>query len=297
MPGGGSEASERRARRLLLLGAAAGLAAAAAGLVVGVGDVDGAPGPDDVARVNGIAIPRDQHTRMVAALARDKRNPVSAADERHVLDRLIEEELLVQRGVEVGLVESDSRIRKAIVAAMIQSIVADAESAEPQDGELEAFFAENRAYFTSPPRLHVEHLTFRPQEGRASPAERARAARAALEHETPAAVRERLADAPVLELPAALLPPHKLREYLGPALVDTALALEGGGWSEPVETPQGWHLVRVVERSEPVPPELASVREQVAAEYRRRTGDRALREYLDWLRAEADVQLAPEAPR
>jgi parvulin-like peptidyl-prolyl isomerase len=110
-------------------------------------------------------------------------------------------------------------------------------------------------------------------------------------------VRERLADDPVLALPDALLPPHKLREYLGPTVLDAALGLEGQTWSSPLETPQGWQLVRVLEQTDPPAPELVEVREQVEAEFRRRAGDRALREYLEWLRAEADVALAADAPR
>lgn len=296
MPGG-SEGSERRAQRLLLLGAAIGLVAAAAGLVVGFGRPKTQPGPLDVALVNESTISRDQLERTLEGLARDKRNPITAEDERHVLDRLIEEELLVQRGVEVGLVESDSRIRKAIVAAMIQSVVADVESRQSDTDDLEQFFEENRGYFASPPRYRLERLSFRGVEGRTAPALRAREAFDALGTEPVPSVRERLSDEPVLRLPDALLPPHKAREYLGPAVLEAALSLEVGGWSEPLETPQGWQLVRVRERSEPPPPSFDTVRTQVEAEFRRRAGDRALREYLEWLRAEAHVVLAPDAPR
>jgi hypothetical protein len=35
----------------------------------------------------------------------------------------------------------------------------------------------------------------------------------------------------------------------------------------------------------------------VAAELRRREGDRALRDYLDGLRADAEIALGPAAPR
>ncbi|MGI9433144.1 MAG: peptidyl-prolyl cis-trans isomerase [Myxococcota bacterium] len=292
-----AESEARRARLLLLLGAAAGLIAAAAGLITGVGRGSAPPAAGEIARVNGAAIPREQLQRTLAALARDKRNALTPEDERHVLDRLIEEELLVQRGVEVGLVESDARIRKAMVAAMIQSIIADVESRQAEPGELERFFEENRGYFASPPRFRLERLSFRAADSREPPAERARGARAALDVESVAKVREDWTDEPVLALPDALLPPHKLREYLGPAVVEAALALADGTWSVPIETPQGWQLVRVVERSEPAPPAFEAVSAQVEAEFRRRGGDRALREYLEWLRSEADVVLAPDAPQ
>jgi len=292
-----AEGEARRARLLLLLGAAAGLIAAAAGLITGVGRRSAPPAASEIARVNGAAIPREQLQRTLSALARDKRNALTPEDERHVLDRLIEEELLVQRGVEVGLVDSDARIRKAMVAAMIQSIVADAESRQADSGDVERFFEENRGYFASPPRFRLERLSFRAADSRTSPSERAREARTALDVEPVAKIREDWADEPVLALPDALLPPHKLREYLGPAVVEAALPLEDGVWSAPIETPQGWQLVRVVERSAPAPPVFEDVAAQVESEFRRRDGDRALREYLEWLRSEADVVLAPDAPQ
>lgn len=295
MQGQGSDAS--RTPWLLLAGAGLGIALAAAGIVVGVGDPTALP-RDAIAAVDGVAIPADLYARTVDGLARDKRNPLTDQDRAHVLQRLIEEELLVQRGVEIGLVSSAPRVRKAIVAAMIESIVADVESREPSPDELRAFFEENAAYFTGGPRIQVERMVFRAgEDGTPEALARARSARVMLSREPAEAVRERLADAPVLEVPGVPLPVHKLREYLGPTLVEQAQALEPGVWSDPLETPRGAVLLRVVERTEPVTPAYESVAPQVEAEFRRREGDAALRGYLEGLRAEADVALAADAPR
>ena len=289
----------RRARRLLGLGAVLGIGLAGAGLVRGAGGPGGALAAGDVARVNGAPVRAETLERILAGLGAEKRTPLSDADRARVLDRLIEEELLVQRAQETGLVQSEPGIRKALVGALVDSVVADAESAEPEGDELRRFFEEHRGYFGAGARLRIERLEFRARAGGgAGPRERALEALSALAAGEPAAaVGARLADEPALPLPDQLLPPASLREYVGPELLDALLAVGDGRWTGPFESEGGAALARVVERRAAEAPAFEVVLPQVAAEWRRRAADRALREYLDSLRAEADVRLAPDAPQ
>lgn len=280
----------RRARWLLAAGAAAGIALAASGLVRGAAIPGGSLGAGEVARVNGASIRAEELERLVAALEADKRSPLTDADRRRVLDRLIEEELLVQRALEIGLVDSEPGVRKVLVQALVDSIVAEAESEEPEPEALRGFYEEHRDYFTGGERFRVERLVFRARAGGAPPGERAREARRALEAQEPAdAVRERLADAPVVTLPDTLLPAAKLREYLGPEAVATLLAAPAGSWTEAGEGAAGVQLLRLAERRGGEAFSYEALAPQVAAEWRRQQGDRALRESLDFLRAAADV--------
>jgi parvulin-like peptidyl-prolyl isomerase len=236
---------------------------------------------------------------VVAALASDRRAPLDEADRRRVLDRLIEEELLVQHAVELGLVRSDRRVRADLVTAVLGALNAASDAYEPDDEEVAAFFTENREYFARPARLRVHVVRVATPAGSDRVAQRARAEQAVarLRGGEPAqAVREALGDEPVAPLPDALLPPAKLREYLGPSALEAALVLAPGEVSEPVATPQGYLVLRLVERTERAAPTLAEVEPQVRAEMRRRSGDRALRQRLDELRADAAVAVAPDLP-
>jgi parvulin-like peptidyl-prolyl isomerase len=293
-----SDAPERRARWLLALGAAAGLVLAAASLLGGPEARGGLP-PGTVARVNGTLIRSESYERLLAALASDRRTPLAEADRQRVLDRLIEEELLVQHAVDLGLVRTDRRVRADLVTAVLASLNAAADAYEPDDASVAAFYSENGDYFARPGRLHVRRIFVVQREGEEALAVRARAAEAAARlraGEDFASVRAALGDAPVAPLPDVPLPPAKLREYLGPSALEAALALDDGQVSEPIDTPQGLHVLLVESRTDTSAPPLAEVAPQVRAEMRRREGDRVLRERLDSLRADADVTVAPLEP-
>jgi hypothetical protein len=210
---------------------------------------------------------------------------MSAADRRHVLDRIIEEKLLIERGLGIGLPYSDPKVRQAIVNAMIQTIISDVSSAEPAPGKLYAFYQQNSDYFASPARARVRRMVFRGPDAQ----QRALAARASLDSNDWLFVEGSMADTDILSLPGSLLPISKLNGYLGPALTELALSLPVGGYSLPQADQAGYSIVMLVDlqRSEARP--LAEVREQVLREYQRRAGDDALREYLEELRETAEI--------
>ncbi|MBM4382018.1 MAG: peptidyl-prolyl cis-trans isomerase [Deltaproteobacteria bacterium] len=287
----------RRPLALLVLGAAAGIAAAGYG-VLGPGSERALP-KGAVASVNGVAISADTWTRLVEGFEADTREAASEEMRRRILDRLIEEELLVQRGLAMGLAQNDRRVRADIVQAMIRSAVAESETETPSERELRAFYEEQRAFFTTPGRVRIEQLVVPVKDAAADSRARARAddARAQLASGASlASVRDALGAAEVSPVPDALLPPAKLREYVGPSVLRVALATPPGEWSAPVRSGAGYHVLRVLEREPEHTPPLDEMREQVQAEWVRRGGDRALRSYLDELREDADVQVTDELP-
>ena len=281
---------------LLAIGAGAGVALAATGLVASsVTRGRGLP-PGAVARVNGALLRADDYTRSLDALERDRRGGAEPADRRFVLDRLIDEELLVQRGLELGLARQDARVRRDLTAAVIDAVVTEHEDGTPPDADLEAFYRRERDFFARPGRLRVRQLWCRADTAADAPSAeaRARAAAASLRAgEDFAGVRARLGDPEIAPLPDALLSPAKLLDRLGPTALRAALELEAGAVSDPVRSATGYHVLQVVEREAEWVPPRGEIGDEVVAEYRRRRGERALRAYLDGLRARADVEIAP----
>ena len=233
----GGMADRRRAVAVLAVGAVAGLVMAARGLIsTDAGSGDALP-ERVIARVNGSEILTDDYLRLVAGLERDTREAADEKSRRHVLDRMIDEEVLVQRGLELGLAESDRRIRANVTAAMIRSILVEVEDRKPTASELRDFYEEHRDFFTQPGRMRVHQLFFRvpiSSEQQAA-AERAKRVRDLVEPgQALAEMRGDYGDSEVSPLPDVLLPATKIREYLGPTALRAAFELEVGEVSQPI---------------------------------------------------------------
>jgi hypothetical protein len=95
---------------------------------------------DVVADVNGSSIRLVDYSRTLDAVASDKRTSVDDTDRRFILRRLIEEELLVQEGLNQGLLNTDQRVRQLVVDTMQDSIVANLELVEPTRADIEAVY-------------------------------------------------------------------------------------------------------------------------------------------------------------
>jgi parvulin-like peptidyl-prolyl isomerase len=281
---------------LLFTGAALGLALAAAGFARPPSD--GSLGTGTVARVNGEPIRSEDYARAVAALAQDRREGLADGDRRHVVDRLIDEELLVQRGLELGLARRDAKVRADLTGAVIAAAAAGADEREPTEAEVADFYARERDFFARPGRVRARQIFCRAGETDDPAAlARAREARARLrDGEEFAAVRAAYGDEELAPLPDAPLPPTALREYLGPTALRTVLELPPGAVSEPVRSGSGYHVLQVLERQPDATPPLADIRGEVTAELRRRSGENALRAYLDGLRARAHIDQVDRLP-
>ncbi|MDJ0790064.1 MAG: peptidyl-prolyl cis-trans isomerase [Myxococcota bacterium] len=281
----------------LAAGAAVGLALAAASLL-GTDPARRSLPDSAVARVNDTWITEDEYRRLVAGLESDTRAPAGDDAKQRVLDRLIEEELLVQRGLELGLAQNDRRVRGDIAQAMIRSVVVEVEDDEPSERVLRAFHEEQQGFFTQPGRLHLRQVFWKVPRGEVDAVlARAAAARARLEAgDDFDAVRAEAGDAPIFELPDAPLPAAKIREYLGPTALREAMALGTGERSRPFRSGTGVHVLELVDREPDRVPPFEEIAELVEQEWRRRAGDRALREYLDALRSRADVEVRETLP-
>jgi hypothetical protein len=289
-----SEAGDdRAARRLLVLGAIAGVALAGYGVVRSGGGESAAPA-DAIALVNGQPLSRDSFARFTAAIAAERRSTaLDVAERRRLLERMIDEELLLQRGISLGLDRYEPTARSAIVSALIASVTADAELVEPDEATLRGFHAEHQNRFGSGPRLVVD-VAFVATSGRPEALARDRAeelVRRLRAGEDFAAVRGELGDASIAGLPEGALDLDTLRDYLGPTAARQASELAVGEVSAPVRGSAGYFVLVLRERLAAEPAPFESLREQVRAEYLRSRGETALTDYLAELRDAAEIRV------
>lgn len=264
-------------------------AAGALGLLAALIGAVGAPridwSGDAAAVVNGVPIPREAAARAVLALQADSRNPVTPERERAALERLIEEELLVQRGVALGLAETDFAARRALVQSVLALAAAESAGAAPDEAELRRFYRHNAGFFAPAPRVAATVAFFR--DG--ASAQRLAAARAALARGEP--VR---GDAMTIPVPASPLSQSEWSRLLGAEPAAALARLQPGEVSDPAPTSGGAYLIRANAFLAPPAPAFETIAEQVETEWRRRAGEAAVRAYIDRLKREARIERAAD---
>ncbi|MEM9837890.1 MAG: SurA N-terminal domain-containing protein [Pseudomonadota bacterium] len=205
-----------------------------------------------VAMINDQPIERAEYERALVAVANDKRNPLNDADRERILNRLIEEELLIQRGVEIGLVDRDRSVRGAIVTAVIDHILSASRSDPVDEVVLRKWYTENADRYRPQPQIHLRDVTEDDQ----------------------------------IILPNGLVPVSTLQDYVGPHIVSLALNAMLG---VPFTAGTG-RSYEVVARKVAPPPPFDEIKNEIETAYRRDTGDQAFREYLDWLENRASIE-------
>lgn len=282
-------------RKCLGLGAVLGLGLATAGAFSSA--KDSLP-EAAVARVNGKVITRQALDFALERLGRKSPALTDSEHRRRALDFLVEQELLIQRGLAIGLLDSDRTVRKALAMAMIDALVADVLKHEPTSQDLRAFYDIHTAVFSVPGQIQVQQIVFPANGDRRRAKAQAEQAAGALAAGIPFPnVQRRFGQAAGVPLPDALLPLHVLPRYLGPTLSQAALALEAREISQPLASPIGYHILRVAERQPERIRPYHEVQPEVRAEYFRRKRDAALQQFLDRLRKESTILLSSEAPQ
>lgn len=187
-----------------------------------------------------------------------------APDRAEVERRWLREERLAREAIRLGLDAHDPILRRRLVQLAELWIEASVDVAEPTDEELAFVLSRDAERYAVPAAAAFEHVFF--ARRRADPRADAEVALARLRAgpvEDPAS----LGDPFLLGARQAARTRAELAGSFGPGFADAVLALEGDGWSAPIESSYGVHLVRPTERRAARAPDLAEVRARVRADW------------------------------
>ena len=241
------------------------------------------------AKIEDRLIPYERYEMQLEGLANDKRSPLTKKDKEYVLERMIEEELLIKRAIDLGMLENNPMARGTIVQQMIKNIIAEGSRIEPEEKELIEFFEENIGFFTKANRLRVRQIYFSKVDFGDKVLEEARNAfTRLLEGETFDQVALSGSNS-ALKVPDTLMNLSKVREYIGPSLMREAQLLKPGQFSEPMKVSGGYKIIYLVDREDAPKPEYYNIRSSVLSEFSKRRDDQSLRAYLDNLKKWYDV--------
>ena len=241
------------------------------------------------AKIEDRLIPFERYEMQLEGLANDKRSPLTNEDREYVLERMIEEELLIKRAIDLGMLENNPMARGTIVQQMIKNIISEGSRTEPEEKELIKFFEENIGFFTKANRLRVRQVYFSQVDFGDKVLEEAKNAfTRLLEGENFEQVALSGSNSP-LKVPDALMNLSKVREYIGPSLMREAQLLKPGQFSEPKKVSGGYKIIYLVDREDAKQPEYSNIRSSVLSEFSKRRDDQSLRTYLDNLKKWYDV--------
>ena len=241
------------------------------------------------AKIEDQLIPFERYEMQLEGLANDKRSPLTKKDKEYVLERMIEEELLIKRAIDLGMLENNPMARGTIVQQMIKNIISEGSRIEPEEKELIEFFEENIGFFTKANRLRVRQIYFSQDDfGDRVLREAKNAFTRLLKGETFDQVVLSGSNS-ALKVPDTLMNLSKVREYIGPSLMREAQLLKPGQFSEPKKVSGGYKIIYLVDREDAAQPKYSNIRSSVLSEFSKRRDDQSLRTYLDNLKKWYDV--------
>ena len=102
-----------------------------------------------IARVGEKEISRQRFEEIIKVLDDQSNSELTLEKKNLIRERLIDEELLIQRAIELDLVRNDSLVKGNVIQTMFQYIINSNELVEPSEAELREYFSKEKNYFLS----------------------------------------------------------------------------------------------------------------------------------------------------
>ena len=241
------------------------------------------------AKIEDTSIPMEKYLTQLDGLSKDKRSPLTQKDKEYVLERMIEEELLIKRAIDLGMLNDNPMARGTIVQQMIKTIIAENARYEISDSELESFFQENSGFFTKSSRLRIQQIYFSNEQLKDDSLIVAKKAYDLLKRGDDFESVSKLGSPSALKIPNSLMTLSKVREYIGPSLMNLARELEINSFTSPIEVSGGYKIIYLIDREMASPPKFNDIKASVSSEFLKRKDDQSLRSYLENLKNWYDV--------
>lgn len=213
-----------------------------------------------------IVITQADVTRLETMWTSQMDRPPSDDERKSLVQNHIEEEVLYREALKLDLGDEDLIIRRRLVQKYLFLLEGLLEAPEPTEDELAAFLEENKDRYLVPARVSFRHIYF------SQPTDEARArAEASLwmlqDTESEGNWRE-LGDAFMMAREFAGQDRRQIAANFGTGFSDQILLAENGGWSGPLLSAYGWHLVQIIDRKKGRAPALADILSEVEEDFR-----------------------------
>jgi hypothetical protein len=211
--------------------------------------------------------------------------PLADEERRAVLDRAIDDEVLLREAYRRGL-DRDAVVRQHLVQKM--RFILGEDQPEPTDAELRAYLEANRERYRTPPTVTLDHVFY------ADPATVPADLMAQLENGVDI---DGLGDS--LDMLGSRLPAYSLRDLIGlmgPDVARRVFELAPGAWQGPMQSARGVHFVRVAAHHPPAMPSFAELESYLRQDWTLDQQRQAIADKLVALRRNYRIVVRQEAP-
>ncbi len=288
-----AEPGARRSLTLLAVGAVIGLGIAGFGLFTAKGTASHTVPPEDVALINQQPI---LVSDFVTQLQGEFGIPIGKATEaqkRKVLNDMINEELMVQRGQEMNLAGSDPDVRAALVAGVELQNSANVIAKQPTPAEMQVYYTQHKDRYRTQGVLTLHDLLLAPTPARdldhtkAVMAEVAKALRAGAGVD---AVKARYGLTESNKLSGEELD-FAAKIHLGDTLYAAVQDTKAGDITEPVVAKDGVHVMAIGKRIPSVQLTLDQAGNQVFTDFKKDAQDAVQAANIRFLKSKVELML------
>lgn len=285
----------RRALTLCAAGALLGLGIAGYGLFTAAGTSTRHVPPENVAMVNQRPILRSDFITQLESETGKRFAETSRAEQLQVLDEMVREELLVQRGLELDFAETDQGTRNALVSTISEQAVAEVTTAQATEQQLREYFEQHPGQWATEGVMSLRSFVLRGAQAQNAEQRAADMRKAVEELRTGMPPEQVIARHGLTELPPQDAEYYFTVQYrLGDALFAAIRDLSSGEVSAPVAAKDGIHVVQMIKNEKPVPLSFEAARPRVFSDYNDAAQARIMDSTMKFLRGRAKILIGAD---
>lgn len=230
-----------------------------------------------VARVGEKEISMQRFEEIIKVLDDQSNSELTLEKKNMIRERLIDEELLIQRAIELDLIRNDSLIKGNIIQTMFQHIINSNEVIEPSEKQLRDYFRKEKDYFSSGKRFKLKNYSFRNLN-------EAETGSKYLKKNNFDAFLNLTNKENIFDVPEVFLTPQKIRDYLGPKALQELENLNKGDYSEVVQLNDIPSIIFCIDILYSKTPLFEEIYDQIKDKFIREREDILVKEYIENLR-------------
>ena len=254
-----------------------------------------------VAIVNDVDITEDQFLKYAINLGADIEEEEDKEILELILERMIEEELLVQRGLELNLHTKDVQVRKELIQQVINFII-KIENIEPTDDELEKYFLKNIKKYESNKQIRIDVIFIKSLDPESqflgteydykTLENKFDQIYNAIKNKGFVEAKKIYNQETFFEIPKDLINIKDCKQYLGPTVCKNLASFEKDQVSNPLFYQDGFYIVKLEDNIKPVVDSsfFENMKDKVIFDFNNERDDIRLKNYIQYLKDKAEIR-------